>query len=861
MYCRRSAVDDDRSRKTRLAFDDVRRQERWAVDDDRSRIAFYQAQSKESLDRVDRNLDLIRENLRAIRKMRKTSATIPRYSPSSSSISSFASRRHRPSRHDYPPLELPLRWREPPPLKPTKPHSAPFVRPMSSGEVDSDFIADPFQEHVQQLVGTRQVSAPATSAGVQDLANPAGDLISAHSASDSPTQHVSELDLSLPDLSIITGPDSVDEVYMNVGGEEMSKDDEDDCEVDQKMSENDDEDEGKDFRWSPDPGGTIQLSLPLSVASTPPLIQDRFSRFLDFAAVKTENPLCSRHFAPGIELHLSRPDSSIAAGLGIERRSPVVDPNRIPSSIFARSSMTPMEWSVAASESLFSIHMASLELDRSACIKVSPNLLGLQNDDTEWVNVELHSPKPSSDDWVGVFSPANFNASTCPTEVGNSREQEPLICSSPIKYQFANYSNAEYIKTGKVTLRFQMINQRSDFSFALFRGGLAKPKLIAGVKMPGLSSSDKADPTHRSQNARRNVNKGWDLKFELSGSAYGRKENRKLTYYGPTTTIEEQGIKDLDMRHGRVSSLLHSRELQDVIDLSKREFRDTINFEESALDLGECLHGFSKQISLESDITPHTTEFDTNAKFGQFKTSRALNEYLQLLLRQKLDLKEEKLNAANGVRRIAENIASLLAPQSGAHYDIWVDGEKVMSAEPFEVIAARNDSSIGTNFPASPKPIYGTLYLPQKFKIVVTVPTDNSVESITNDIGIVIVFDGDGEPQGFNNYVRGSMGMMHRLENTFPRLGEPLGYVPKEDILYAVKAIVVTQRANGPNVIGPITEMDAESQTNILLFRNGSLLQATATNDENKIFDPGGLLSPSRQHASTESSPFDARGE
>ena len=35
------------------------------------------------------------------------------------------------------------------------------------------------------------------------------------------------------------------------------------------------------------------------------------------------------------------------------------------------------------------------------------------------------------------------------------------------------------------------------------------------------------------------------------------------------------------------------------------------------------------------------------------------------------------------------------------------------------------------------------------------------------------------------------------MENTFPRLAEPLGYVPKEDILYAVKAIVVTQRENG----------------------------------------------------------------
>ncbi|KAI0529730.1 hypothetical protein KFK09_002288 [Dendrobium nobile] len=127
---RRSAVDEDRSRKTRLAADDDRRQGRWAVDDARSRIAFYQAQSKESLDQVDRNLDRIRENLRAIRKMRMSSATIPRYS--SSSISSSASRRRHQSRHspavvdEYAPLELPLRWRDPPPQTSASSVSPPF---------------------------------------------------------------------------------------------------------------------------------------------------------------------------------------------------------------------------------------------------------------------------------------------------------------------------------------------------------------------------------------------------------------------------------------------------------------------------------------------------------------------------------------------------------------------------------------------------------------------------------------------------------------------------------------------------------------------------------------------------------------
>lgn len=105
-------------------------------------------------------------------------------------------------------------------------------------------------------------------------------------------------------------------------------------------------------------------------------------------------------------------------------------------------------------------------------------------------------------------------------------------------------------------------------------------------------------------------------------------------------------------------------------------------------------------------------------------------------------------------QKTAENIAALLTPQSGFYYDMWVDGEKIMSAEPPEVVKARNDNSHGTNFPDSPEPIYGTQFLPRKFKIAVTVPTDNSVDILTNDIGIVVVSDEDGEPQGFNIYVR-----------------------------------------------------------------------------------------------------------
>eukprot|EP00850_Spirogloea_muscicola_P021952 SM000269S09907 [mRNA] locus=s269:18333:21516:- [translate_table: standard] len=146
----------------------------------------------------------------------------------------------------------------------------------------------------------------------------------------------------------------------------------------------------------------------------------------------------------------------------------------------------------------------------------------------------------------------------------------------------------------------------------------------------------------------------------------------------------------------------------------------------------------------------------------------------------------------------ADKIAWLLAPQAGAYYDVWLDGEKVLSSdEPDEVVKARMDNSHGTNFEDSPEPIYGQQFLPRKFKIAITVPGDNSIDILTNDIGLVVMTNDAGELEGFNIYVGGGMGRTHRKEQTFPALAQPLGFVPKDGIYQAVKAIVATQRDNG----------------------------------------------------------------
>ncbi len=149
-------------------------------------------------------------------------------------------------------------------------------------------------------------------------------------------------------------------------------------------------------------------------------------------------------------------------------------------------------------------------------------------------------------------------------------------------------------------------------------------------------------------------------------------------------------------------------------------------------------------------------------------------------------------------RTYANNIADFLTPQSGAYYEVWLDGEKAITGEEDpEVVAARKRNINGSNIENSPEPIYGTYYLPRKFKIAVTVPGDNSVDLFSQDISLVVLTNDQGELEGFNVYAGGGLGRTHGKEETFPRIADPIGYVAKADVYDLVKAIVATQRDYG----------------------------------------------------------------
>ena len=130
------------------------------------------------------------------------------------------------------------------------------------------------------------------------------------------------------------------------------------------------------------------------------------------------------------------------------------------------------------------------------------------------------------------------------------------------------------------------------------------------------------------------------------------------------------------------------------------------------------------------------------------------------------------------VYEFAGKLSDHLSPKTRAYYEMWVDDEKVVSTV------------------EDHEPIYGKTYLPRKFKIGIAIPPDNDVDVLTQDVGLIAIVDA-GKLIGFNVTVGGGMGMSHGKEETFPRLGDTLGFISPDSVIPVAEAIVTTQRDFG----------------------------------------------------------------
>jgi sulfite reductase (NADPH) hemoprotein beta-component len=126
----------------------------------------------------------------------------------------------------------------------------------------------------------------------------------------------------------------------------------------------------------------------------------------------------------------------------------------------------------------------------------------------------------------------------------------------------------------------------------------------------------------------------------------------------------------------------------------------------------------------------------------------------------------------------AQAISAHLCPHSRAYHEIWLDGEMVAGGEPEQ------------------EPIYGAVYLPRKFKIAIAVPPHNDVDVFAHDIGLIATV-ADGRVTGYTVAVGGGMGMTHGEKQTYPRLGEVMGWCAAVDVIEVCEKIVTVQRDFG----------------------------------------------------------------
>jgi len=127
-------------------------------------------------------------------------------------------------------------------------------------------------------------------------------------------------------------------------------------------------------------------------------------------------------------------------------------------------------------------------------------------------------------------------------------------------------------------------------------------------------------------------------------------------------------------------------------------------------------------------------------------------------------------------------VVDALAPKTPAYHSIWVDH-----------VQLNLDAPENTGFT---DPLYGQTYLPRKFKASFVIPPSNDMDVFTNDLGYIAVIEG-GKLVGYNLAVGGGLGRSHGNDQTYTRLADVLGFLPRDKVVEVAKAVLTIHRDFG----------------------------------------------------------------
>jgi sulfite reductase (NADPH) hemoprotein beta-component len=134
------------------------------------------------------------------------------------------------------------------------------------------------------------------------------------------------------------------------------------------------------------------------------------------------------------------------------------------------------------------------------------------------------------------------------------------------------------------------------------------------------------------------------------------------------------------------------------------------------------------------------------------------------------------------VQADARRVSDALLPLAPAYHRVWQEGQPSNPAD-----------EAGKDFA---DPLYGTTYLPRKFKIGFAVPPLNDVDIFTHCCGFVAIAEGE-KLVGYNLLAGGGLGMSHGNAATYPRLSDGIGFLPRERVVEAARAVLTIHRDFG----------------------------------------------------------------
>lgn len=231
-----------------------------------------------------------------------------------------------------------------------------------------------------------------------------------------------------------------------------------------------------------------------------------------------------------------------------------------------------------------------------------------------------------------------------------------------------------------------------------------------------------------------------------------------------------------------------------------------------------------------SDLRPVIHDL---VKLGQLTTLGAAGDVVRNVVAPPVaDIDPVYHGLQEGLLGLADRLTAHFAPRTGAHAYLWVedtlaevypDGRVLYRSEPPE---------------AAEEPVYGETYLPRKFKIALATDFDNSVDVLSNDVGLIALSESDGLSRGYELVVGGGLGFRPNDPATMACAAVPLAFLREEEVLEVLDAVVRVFRENG--------NRSERSQARLkYLIRDWGLArfrQAVETRIGRPLADPKGIV-------------------